>query len=73
MKKYLVTVPYIVWVNVEVEADNEEEAKDIACDCSQLNICSDNKPVEVNGQGVTIEDVEICDDMDVNIYRVFQL
>ena len=50
MKKYLVTVPYIVWVNVEVEADNEEEAMDIACDCSQLNICTDNKSVGVNGQ-----------------------
>lgn len=63
MKKYLVTVPYIVWVNVEVEADNEEEAKDIACDCSQLNICSDNKSVVVNAQGVTIEATEVCEDI----------
>lgn len=70
MKKYLVTVPYIVWISVEIEADNEEEAKDIACDCSQLNICTDNKSVGVNGREAYIEGAEICDDMDVNIYRV---
>ena len=30
MKKYLVTVPYTVLVNVEVFADNEREAEEYA-------------------------------------------
>ena len=62
MKKYLVTVPYIVWVNVEVEADNEEEAKDIATEKSGLNSYCDNRVVGVSGQGVTIEATEVCED-----------
>jgi len=65
MKKYLVTVPYIVWVNVEVEADNEEEAKDIATERSWLNSYSDNKVVAVSGRGVTIEATEVCEDIDI--------
>ena len=31
MNKYRVTLPYIVYVQDEVEAENEEEALEIAC------------------------------------------
>lgn len=71
MKKYLVTVPYIVWVNVEVEADNEEEAEDIATERSGLNSYCGNgdssKLVGVSGQGVTIEAGEIAEDIDIYV------
>lgn len=71
MKKYLVTVPYIVWVNVEVEADNEEEAKDIATEKSGLNSYCGNgdsdKLVGVSGQGVSIEAGDISEDIDIYV------
>lgn len=65
MKKYIVTVPYIVWVNVEVEADNEELAKNMATERSWLNSYCDNKVVEFSGQGVAIEAIDICEDIDI--------
>ena len=65
MKKYLVTVPYIVWVNVEVEADNEEVAKNMGTERSWLNSYCDNKVVGFSGQGVAIETIDICEDIDI--------
>lgn len=44
-----------------------KKLKDIACDCSQLNICTDNKSVGVNGREASIEGAEICDDIDIYV------
>jgi hypothetical protein len=63
MTKYLVRIPYCVWVNVEVEAADAEEAEDLAFNDAGLNAyCGNggtNKLVGVHGENVS---VEACDD-----------
>lgn len=76
MKKYLVTVPYTVLVNVEVVAASEEEAKEFAVPLATLINYHSNGgtkkligPLEddlVNGD-VTVEPVGVDRGSEVNV------
>ena len=59
MSKYIVSVPFMVWVNVEVEADSVAEAHDEGLNRAYLTGYTGNggtnKLVGVAGQGMTID------------------
>jgi hypothetical protein len=63
MPKYLVRVPYVVWLNIEVDANDSEEAQDKACgDFGLSGYCGNggsNKLVGVHGEHLS---VEACDE-----------
>lgn len=69
MKKYLVTVPYTVFVNVEVVASSEDEAKEFAVPLAELiNYKSNgetNKLVGPLEDDVTVEPAGIDRDAEV--------
>ena len=70
--KYRVTFPYACFVSVDVEASNEEEAKELAFDDSSIgSYCGNggtNKLIGVYGNNVSIEAGEVpLDDCDFQI------
>lgn len=58
MKKYLVSIPYCVWVSVEVEADSKEDAIDAAYEDGHVGGYAGNggtgKLIGVTGENVSI-------------------
>lgn len=59
MPKFSVRVPYCVWVNVEIEAEDAEQAEESAVDDFGLSrYCGNgghNKLVGVTGSNVSVE------------------
>jgi hypothetical protein len=59
MKKYIVTIPYACFVTVEVEANNEREAEEMAIDEGYITSYAGNggfdKLIGVYGSNVSIE------------------
>lgn len=68
MPKFLVRVPYCVWVNIEVDADDAEQAQEAAwADCGLFAFCGNggsNKLVGVTASNVTVEACEEPLDFD---------
>jgi len=71
MKKYLVTVPYTVLVNVEVVAASEEEAEEFAVPLATLINYPDNggtkKLVGPLEDDVTVEPAGVDRDAEVHV------
>lgn len=72
MPKYIVRIPYCVWQNIEVEADNAEQAEELAWDDAGLSgYCGNggtNKLVGVTGKNNSVEAYD--DPIDVEGIRV---
>jgi hypothetical protein len=62
MPRFLVRVPYCVWVSIEVDADDAEQAQEAAWDHVGLRgFCGNggtNKLVGVSGENVSVEACE---------------
>lgn len=64
MNDYVVTIPFTIFVNIEVTANNEEEARDIAVYLT--NYCGNggsSKLIGVNG----LASIE-AGDIDIEVY-----
>lgn len=72
MSKYSVDVPIIVWAIVEVEAENENEAKEIAIDNAYLTSFAGNgttsgKLIGTTAKNVRLEIGEVVDEIGVSV------
>lgn len=77
MKKYLVSIPYVCYVNVEVYAEHADEARDIAFNKAYLDSYVGNggfgKLVGVRDVDMSVEpgdDVSYLDGFDVEVLEI---
>lgn len=74
--KYQVSIPYVCWVYVEVDADDEKEAEDLAFEEGDLSGYAGNGGMDKligttsNRASVEIGDVLDCENISIMIEQV---